>query len=71
MDEEEDGILNIEFSDDQVDIVKKKADRTGQTEDEFQIVKENYRVRVENGNVRFILPPCDLVSYTRCSQPSH
>ncbi|QPH05381.1 hypothetical protein C2857_003134 [Epichloe festucae Fl1] len=51
MDEQEDGILNIEFSDDEVDVVKKKADRTGQTEDEFQIVKDNYRVRVENGDL--------------------
>lgn len=51
MDDEDGGILNIELSDDEVDVVKKKADRTGQTEEDFQAVKRDYRVRVENGEV--------------------
>jgi hypothetical protein len=54
MDDQDGGILNIEFSDDEVDVVKKKADRTGQTEEEFQAVKREYRVRVENGEVSLI-----------------
>ncbi|KAK2593881.1 hypothetical protein QQS21_008401 [Conoideocrella luteorostrata] len=51
MDDEDGGILNIEISDDEVDVTKKKADRTGQTEDEFQVVKQNYQARVENGEI--------------------
>ena len=52
MDDDENGILNIELSDEEVDVAKKKADRTGQTEDEFQEVKQDYRARIENGEVR-------------------
>ncbi|KAG5976359.1 hypothetical protein E4U55_007341 [Claviceps digitariae] len=54
MDQEDNPILNIQLSDaeDQdLDPAKKKADRTAQTEDEFQAVKEVYRARVENGNM--------------------
>ncbi|KHN96587.1 uncharacterized protein MAM_05530 [Metarhizium album ARSEF 1941] len=51
MDDHDDGILNIQISDDEVDAIKKKADRTGQTEDDFQAVKRQYRVRVENGDI--------------------
>jgi len=57
MDQEDNPILNIQLSDPEdqdLDPVKKKADRTGQTEDEFQSVKDVYRVRVENGNVSFL-----------------
>lgn len=56
MDDEDGGILNIELSDDEVDVAKKKADRTGQSEEEFQAVKRDYQVRVENGEVRIIRP---------------
>ncbi|EFY86913.1 hypothetical protein J3458_005786 [Metarhizium acridum] len=51
MDDEDNGILNIEISDDEVDVAKNKADRTGQTEANFQAVKREYRVRVENGEI--------------------
>ncbi|KAK9445457.1 hypothetical protein VB005_00568 [Metarhizium brunneum] len=50
-DDEDNGILNIEISDDEVDVTKKKADRTGQSEADFQAVKRDYRVRVENGEI--------------------
>ncbi|PNY29940.1 Uncharacterized protein TCAP_00149 [Tolypocladium capitatum] len=46
-DDDDDGILNIEISDNEDD--QKRADRTGQTEAAFQAVKRNYRVKVENG----------------------
>ncbi|KAM4057803.1 hypothetical protein HRG_009422 [Hirsutella rhossiliensis] len=49
MDDEAGGILNIEISD--TDDGCKKADRTGQTEAEFQAVKQAYRVKVENGEL--------------------
>lgn len=51
MDEEDGGILSIDISDNEHDAVKRKADRTGQTEEEFQAVKRSYRARVENGDV--------------------
>ncbi|OAA42282.1 hypothetical protein NOR_05131 [Metarhizium rileyi] len=61
MDDENNGFLNIELSDDEVDVAQKKADRTGQTEEQFQSVKREYRVRVENGeihqNVKLPLQP--------------
>lgn len=70
MDEEDNGILNIEFSDDEVDVVKKKADRTGQSEEEFQAVKRDYRVRVENGEVwkltSSLITPLDQSFCSRC-----
>ncbi|KAG5987737.1 hypothetical protein E4U54_004886, partial [Claviceps lovelessii] len=53
MDQEDNPILNIQLSDpeDQApDPVQKKADRTAQTEDEFQSVKDVYRARIENGH---------------------
>lgn len=56
-DDEDNGILNIEISDDEVDVTKKKADRTGQSEADFQAVKREYRVRVENGEVSYTTTP--------------
>lgn len=52
MDEDDAGILNMQLSDDDVDVAKKKADRTGQAEDDFQATRRRYRVKVENGDVR-------------------
>jgi hypothetical protein len=63
MDDEDGGILNIQLSDDEVDVAKKKADRTGQTEEEFQAVKREYRVRVENGDVRHTLIAAQMSSH--------
>ncbi|KAG5928956.1 hypothetical protein E4U42_007588 [Claviceps africana] len=54
MDQEDNPILSIQLSDPEdqdLDPVKKKADRTAQTEDEFQSVKAVYRARVENGHI--------------------
>ncbi|KAG6003750.1 hypothetical protein E4U21_001753 [Claviceps maximensis] len=54
MDQEDNPIFNIQLSepeDQDLDPVKKKADRTGQTEEEFQLVKDMYRARVENGQM--------------------
>ncbi|KAG5950914.1 hypothetical protein E4U53_004176 [Claviceps sorghi] len=54
MDQEDNPILSIQLSepeDQDLDPVKKKADRTAQTEDEFQSVKDVYRARVENGHM--------------------
>ncbi|KAG6006112.1 hypothetical protein E4U43_000489 [Claviceps pusilla] len=54
MDQEDNPILNIQLSDpeDQApDPVQKKADRTAQTEDEFQSVKDVYCARIENGHM--------------------
>ncbi|KAG6108958.1 hypothetical protein E4U13_006178 [Claviceps humidiphila] len=54
MDQEDNPLLNIDLSDSsdqEPDKAQKKADRTAQTEDEFQFVKGMYRVRVENGNI--------------------
>lgn len=50
MDDEDGGLLNIEISDDEAD-TKKKADRTGQTEEEFQAVRREYHAKIENGDV--------------------
>lgn len=49
MDDEDGDILNIQLSDTEVD--ENKADRTGQTEADFQAVKRDYRAKVENGHV--------------------
>ncbi|GAO17916.1 uncharacterized protein UV8b_00393 [Ustilaginoidea virens] len=51
MDEDDAGILNMQLSDDDVDVAKKKADRTGQAEDDFQATRRRYRVKVENGDM--------------------
>ncbi|KAK5992241.1 hypothetical protein PT974_05642 [Cladobotryum mycophilum] len=52
MDEDQDGgLLNIDFSDVEEDDTKKRADRTGQTEAHFQAVKRDYSAKVENGNI--------------------
>lgn len=50
--EEEDGLLNIYVSDAEEDPVAKKAQRTDQTEEDFQTVKRTYDAKVENGEVR-------------------
>ncbi|EQL02972.1 hypothetical protein G6O67_001024 [Ophiocordyceps sinensis] len=49
MDDEDGDILNIQLSDTEVD--ENKADRTGQTEADFQAVKRDYRAKVENGHI--------------------
>lgn len=50
-DADENDLFNIQVSDSEDDKVEKKSRRTGQTEDEFQAVKNTYRAKVENGNV--------------------
>ncbi|GFP56997.1 hypothetical protein TASIC1_0007048900 [Trichoderma asperellum] len=49
-DADENDLFNIQVSDSEDDKVEKKSRRTGQTEDEFQAVKNTYRAKVENGN---------------------
>ncbi|KFA61407.1 hypothetical protein S40285_03579 [Stachybotrys chlorohalonatus IBT 40285] len=50
--DDEDGLLNIEISDDEADKNEDKAARrTEQTEADFQAVKRGYHAKVENGNV--------------------
>ncbi|KAF4591685.1 hypothetical protein GQ602_001984 [Ophiocordyceps camponoti-floridani] len=46
-----DDLFNIHLSDEEEDVVAKKADRTVQTEDAFQAVKRRYRVKMENGQI--------------------
>lgn len=50
-DGDEDGLLNIYVSDTEDDPVAKKAQRTDQTEDDFQVVKRTYGAKIENGDV--------------------
>lgn len=54
MDEDDGGLGAIEFSDSEIeaDPVKKKNARTDQTEQDFQLVKDTYSAKVENGEVR-------------------
>jgi alkylhydroperoxidase family enzyme len=51
MDAEDGGLLNIELSDDEVDHDAKASRRTGQSEEQFQAVKQSYHPKVENGNI--------------------
>ncbi|XWX01633.1 hypothetical protein V2A60_009661 [Cordyceps javanica] len=50
-DTEDIGILNIEVSDAEDTPAEKKAKRTGQSEEEFQAVRQTYATRVQNGNL--------------------
>ncbi|UNI20867.1 hypothetical protein JDV02_006916 [Purpureocillium takamizusanense] len=50
MDDDGGGILNIELSDTE-DVIEKQANRTGQSEAEFQAVKADYKAKVENGEI--------------------
>ena len=50
-DDDFNGLLNIELSDNEVDLDEKASRRTGQTEQQFQTVKDTYHPKVENGNV--------------------
>lgn len=50
-DADENDLFNIQVSDSEDDKAEKKSRRTGQTEDEFQAVKNTYCAKVENGNV--------------------
>ncbi|TQV95301.1 hypothetical protein IF1G_06288 [Cordyceps javanica] len=50
-DTEDIGILNIEVSDAEDTPAEKKAKRTGQSEEEFQAVRQTYATRVQNGNI--------------------
>lgn len=60
-DADENDLFNIQVSDSEDDKVEKKSRRTGQTEDEFQAVKNTYRAKVENGNVSPSMI-CDILS---------
>ncbi|KJZ76891.1 hypothetical protein HIM_03768 [Hirsutella minnesotensis 3608] len=51
MDIEESGLLDIQLSDSEEQEQVQKIDRTGQTEAEFQLVKQDYRAKVENGQI--------------------
>ncbi|KAL7969623.1 hypothetical protein HDV63DRAFT_377314, partial [Trichoderma sp. SZMC 28014] len=51
-DADENDLFNIQVSDSEDDKAEKKSRRTGQTEDEFQAVKNTYRAKVENGNIQ-------------------
>ena len=55
MDDEAGGLFNIALSDseseEQVAASAAKPSRTGQTEEDFQAVKQTYHAKVENGNV--------------------
>ncbi|KAJ6440258.1 alpha beta hydrolase fold protein [Purpureocillium lavendulum] len=48
--DDDDGILNIELSDTE-DVIERQANRTGQSEAEFQAVKAEYTAKVENGEI--------------------
>ncbi|KAL7810331.1 hypothetical protein V8C44DRAFT_332971 [Trichoderma aethiopicum] len=50
-DGDENDLFNIQVSDSEEDQVEKRSKRTGQSEDEFQAVKNAYRAKVENGNI--------------------
>ncbi|KAI9163048.1 hypothetical protein HJFPF1_04646 [Paramyrothecium foliicola] len=50
-DDDGNGLFNIEISDDEVDLDEKAARRTGQSEEQFQAVKQNYHAKVENGDI--------------------
>ncbi|KAL3963322.1 hypothetical protein ACCO45_000326 [Purpureocillium lilacinum] len=49
-DDDSGGILDIELSDTE-DVTEKQANRTGQSEVEFQAVKADYKAKVENGDI--------------------
>ncbi|GJN67974.1 hypothetical protein VFPFJ_04554 [Purpureocillium lilacinum] len=49
-DDDSGGILDIELSDTE-DVTEKQANRTGQSEAEFQAVKADYKAKVENGDI--------------------
>ncbi|PHH86513.1 hypothetical protein CDD83_10121 [Cordyceps sp. RAO-2017] len=50
MDDDNGGIFNIQLSDADDDDAR-KVDRTGQTEADYQAVKQAYRAKVENGQI--------------------
>jgi hypothetical protein len=74
MDAEDGGLLNIELSDDEVDHDAKASRRTGQSEEQFQAVKQSYHPKVENGNVSFLFTrpksPCSSYLEPRSTRPS-
>ncbi|KAK1247495.1 hypothetical protein MKX07_002404 [Trichoderma sp. CBMAI-0711] len=51
MSDGENDLFNIQVSDSEEDKVEKKSKRTGQSEIDFQAVKNTYRAKVENGNI--------------------
>ncbi|KAH6873924.1 hypothetical protein B0T10DRAFT_567656 [Thelonectria olida] len=54
MDDEENGLFNIQISDDDDDFDErqaKEARRTGQSEEAWRAVQRDYRPKVENGNI--------------------
>lgn len=58
-DEEENGLFNIDIAEaPSEEATQKAARRTGQTEEAFQAVRQDYRPKIENGNVRFNIGPC-------------
>ncbi|KAL7949429.1 hypothetical protein V8C42DRAFT_310872 [Trichoderma barbatum] len=50
-DADENDLFNIQISDSEEDKTEKKSRRTGQTEDDFNAVKNAYHAKVENGNI--------------------
>ncbi|KAJ2975200.1 hypothetical protein NQ176_g5646 [Zarea fungicola] len=51
-DEEENGLFNINLSDEEQETAaEKKAKRTGQTEEEFQAVRKDYVAKIQNGDI--------------------
>lgn len=60
-DADENDLFNIQVSDSEDDKAEKKSRRTGQTEHDFQAVKNTYRAKVENGNVSPSII-CEMVS---------
>ena len=60
MDDEDGGLFAIEISEDESEKPQKPTRRTEQNEEEFQIVKDSYRTKIENGNV-------SCVSWVGCS----
>ncbi|KAH7325818.1 hypothetical protein B0I35DRAFT_474552 [Stachybotrys elegans] len=52
MEDDGGGLFNIQISDDETEQHEEKASRrTGQSESEFQAVKRDYRIKVENGHI--------------------
>ncbi|KAL6857585.1 hypothetical protein ACO1O0_005026 [Amphichorda felina] len=55
MDDEDGGLFNIALSDSESEekaaASAAKASRTGQTEEDFQAIKQTYHAKIENGNV--------------------
>lgn len=64
MDDEENGLFNIQISDasDDEEREAKEARRTGQSEDAWSAVQRDYQAKVENGDVSLQPSPVYLVN---------